>query len=185
MIFFFLAALKSWYKYLGWECLMGFTMLIGILKSCGSFLWAKQCFANTHERGDVKPIPRKEEIALGVFELLYVVSLFVALLITKHDVHPWAGDPKAERRGRRAARPGRESFVRRSLQAIGKEKGLLWWSCVTLWQTASILTLVMAIIIAALDHHNLADKGIWALFCTVGCLLATWYGGRDRGRFFF
>lgn len=137
VVFSLLAALTSWYKFVGWECLISFTMLVGILKSCGSFLWAKQCFANAHRKGDVSPVLCREEIALGAFELLYVVSLFVVLLITKHDVHPWSGDPKVAQRGRRAARPGRESFVRRGLQAIWKaickEKDLLWWSCVTLW----------------------------------------------------
>ncbi|KAK3351048.1 hypothetical protein B0H65DRAFT_506537 [Neurospora tetraspora] len=35
------APLAAWYRYLGWEWLMGLTMLLGIPKACGSFLWAK------------------------------------------------------------------------------------------------------------------------------------------------
>ena len=97
-------------------------MLLGIPKAAGSFVWASQCFDRVHPldvQHDVNR-PCSEEVGLGIFELLYVISLFVVLVTTKHDVHPTARYPeKASWARHRVARPGRESFMRRGLQAIG------------------------------------------------------------------
>ncbi|KAA8636348.1 hypothetical protein SMACR_02714 [Sordaria macrospora] len=186
-VFAAMVLLAAWYKYPGWEWVIGLTMLLGVPKACGSFIWAQHCFekaaaAAAQVQGEIDEVtsPRlcKEETALGAFELLFVASVFWTLLNTKHDVHPAVAKPEKASWGCRAARPEHESFVRRALQAIWKEKDLLWWSCVTLWHMASISVLVIEPIIWAKDHnsHNsLVEMKIHALLCAILGIVTAWY----------
>ncbi|KAK3956116.1 hypothetical protein QBC32DRAFT_392665 [Pseudoneurospora amorphoporcata] len=167
--------LAAWYRCLGWEWVIGSTMVLGIAKACGSFLWAKQCFGKA--RGDValNTRPCKEEVGLGVSELLFVASLFWVLLNTKHDVHPSVANPEKISWGCRAARPGRESFVRRGLGAIWKQKDLLWWSCVALWHMSSTSMMVSEPVIWAKDHNGLVESKVIALLCAILGIVTAWY----------
>ena len=135
VLFAVMTPFAAYYPYKGWEWVLGSTLLLGVPKACGSFMWAKHCFEDA-AHGEIEPRSSKlcrDETALGAFELLFVTSVFWIMLNTKHDVHPRVSEPEKNRLGRRAARPGRENFVRRTLQAIWKERDLIWWSCVTLW----------------------------------------------------
>lgn len=151
-----LALLATWYRHLGWELIMGLTMLLGIPKGCFSFIWAKHCFdkasvaaaaAAAAPGENIEQVSTrlcKEQNALGAFEVLFVLFTFWAMSTTKHDVHPSVGKPEVPTWGRRAARPGKESFVRRGVKAMWnafqQHRDLLWWSCVTIWVSSLSLS---------------------------------------------